>query len=68
MNYLLEYKEHYSEGDVVWIEYWYNNMLTKVKIKEKQGRKYLVSHNIIESKIPNAPDELLLSNRIISKA
>lgn len=67
MEYLLEFKSYYKEGDIVYIEYWYNKMITPVKIKVKQGRKFLVSHNISESKIQNAPDELITSNKIISK-
>ena len=42
-------------------------MITAVKIKEKQGNKYLVSHLVKESKIQNAPDELITSSKIISK-
>jgi hypothetical protein len=68
MEYLLEFKSYYKEGDIVLIEYWYNKMITKVKIKAKQGRKFLVSHNISESKIQNAPDELLKPSQIISKS
>lgn len=68
MEYLLEFKSYYKEGDIVYIEYWYNkNIITPVKIKAKQGRKFLVSHNISESKIQNAPDELLKPTQIISK-
>jgi hypothetical protein len=67
MEYLLEFKSYYKEGDIVLIEYWYNKMITPVKIKAKQGRKFLVSHNISESKIQNAPDELLKPSQIISK-
>jgi len=67
MKYILEKKSFYSEGDIVYIEYWYNKMITKVRIKEIKGRKFLVSHNISESKIQNAPDELLKPSQIISK-
>jgi hypothetical protein len=41
-------------------------MVTPVKILEKKGRKYLVSHNISESKIQNAPDEMVKRSDIIS--
>jgi len=76
MNYLLKYsnfevltekKSFYQKGDIVYIEYWYNKIITPVIIKEKQGNKFLVSHNVSESKIKNAPDELLRSSQIISK-
>lgn len=62
---ILEYKDFYKEGDIVWIHYWYNNMLTPVKILERVGRKYKVSHNVESSKIKNAPDELLSTGDII---
>ena len=66
MNFIVEYKSFYKIGDIVYIEYWYNNMITAVKIKEKQGSKYLVSHSIKESKIQNAPEELISPSKIIS--
>ena len=66
MKFILEYKSFFQEGDIVLIEYWYNHMVTPVKILEKKGRKYLVSHNISESKIQNAPDELIKRSDIIS--
>ena len=66
MKYILEYKSFFKEGDKVLIEYWYNHMVTPVKILEKNGKKYLVSHNVSESKIPNAPDELIKRSDIIS--
>ena len=34
MIYLKEYKNYYKEGDIVLIEYWYNSMITPVKILE----------------------------------
>lgn len=66
MKFILEYKLFFLEGQVVQIEYWYNNMVTPVKILEKRGRKYLVSHDVSESKIQNAPDELIKKSDIIS--
>jgi hypothetical protein len=65
MKHLLERKQYYKPDDVVLIEYWYNHMITPVKIKEIKGRKYIVSHNIPESKIFNAPDESINSSDII---
>jgi hypothetical protein len=65
MNFLLEFKDFYKVGDKILIEYWYNGMITPCIIKEKIGRKYLISHSISESKIKNAPDELISKNDII---
>ncbi len=65
MKHLFEFKSFYKEGDKVLIEYWYNNMITPVKIIEKVGRKYRVSHNISESEIKNAPDEVIKNEDII---
>ena len=65
MRHLLEYKSYFNEGDVVLIEYWYNNMVTPVKIIEKVKRKYKVSHNCEDSKIKNAPYELIGGRDII---
>jgi len=76
MNYLIKYSNFesllekrisYKEGDIVYIEYWYNKMVTPVKIKEKKGKKFLVSHDVEKSKIQNAPDELIKPSQIISK-
>lgn len=66
MKFILEYKLFFQEGDVVQIEYWYNQMVTPVKILEKRGRKYLVTHDVAESKIKNAPNELIKKSDIIS--
>ncbi len=67
MIYLKEYKQHYDIGDKVLIEYWYNDMITPVKIIESKRRKYLVSHNIEESKIKNAPDEWVKGTDILDR-
>jgi hypothetical protein len=66
MKFILEYKSFYKVDDIVLIEYWYNHMVTPVKILEKQGSKYLVSHNVSGSKIKNAPDEYIKVSKIIS--
>jgi len=66
MKFILEYKNYFNIGDKVLIEYWYNNMVTPVQIVEKQGGKLLISHNIPESKIQNAPDEKIKNSEIIS--
>jgi len=65
MKFILEYKNYFNIGDKVLIEYWYNNMVTPVQIVEKKGSKLLISHNIPESKIQNAPDEKIKSSEII---
>ncbi len=66
MKFLLEFKSFYKEGDVVLVEYWYNDMVTPVKILEKLSKvSYKVSHNIPDSKIKNAPDEVIKSTDII---
>ena len=68
MKYLVEYKKfNYEPNDIVLIHYWYSDMITPVKILEKSGNKYLVSHNISESKIHNAPDEYIKGSEIIDK-
>lgn len=67
MKFISEYKTFYKEGDLILTHYWYNGMITICSIKEKKGNKYLISHNIEQSKIKNAPDELIKSSDIISK-
>jgi hypothetical protein len=68
MKFILEFKSFYDVGDIVLIEYWYNDMLTPVKIIEKLSKvSYKVSHNVPESKIKNAPDEVIKSSDIIDK-
>jgi hypothetical protein len=66
MRFLLEFKSFYKEGDIVVIEYWYNDIITPVKIVEKLSKvSYKVSHNVPNSKIFNAPDEIIKSVNII---
>ena len=67
MKFILEFKTHFKEDDIVLIHYWYNGMVTPVKILKKKGGKYLISHNIKQSKIKNAPNELVMNTDIISK-
>ena len=55
----------FNEGDIVLIEYWYNNLLIPVKITEKKGRKYHISYNIEDNLLKNAPDEVILKADII---
>jgi hypothetical protein len=65
MRYIIERKDHYKIGDMIILEYWYNDMLTVCKIVDIIGKKYLISHNVSNSKIPNAPDEIIKSSDII---
>jgi hypothetical protein len=66
MKYILEYKSFYKVGDIVLIEYWYNDMVTPVKILEEiTKRKLRISHDIKESEIRNAPDEVVKSTQVI---
>ena len=69
MKHIFEYKTFYKEGDIVLIEYWYNDMITPVKVLESvSGRKLKVTHNIPQSKIFNAPDEIIKTSDIIDIA
>lgn len=66
MKFIVEFKSFYEVGDIVLIEYWYNDIITAVKIIEQiSPRTFKVSHNISESKIFNAPDEVIKSSDII---
>ncbi len=66
MKFLLEYKSFYEEGQIVLIEYWYNSMITPVKIVEKISKRSMrISHDIEESEIQNAPEEVITTSKII---
>lgn len=66
MKFLLEFKSFYNVDDIVLIEYWYGDIVTPVKIVEKLSKvSYKVTHNIPNSKIFNAPDEIIKSTDII---
>jgi len=68
MKFLLEFNSFYKIGDIVLIEYFYNDMITPVKIIEQISRKSIkVTHNIEQSKIHNAPDEIVKTTDIIDK-
>lgn len=67
MNFLFEFSSYYKIGDKVLIEYWYDGSITPVLISDIIGRKYKITHNIPESKIFNAPDELIKSSDVIDK-
>lgn len=66
MKFILEFKAFYKEGDIILIEYWYNDIITPVKILEKLSKQsFKVTHKIDESKIFNAPDEVIKTSDII---
>jgi|LakMenEpi03Aug12_release.lakeMendotaPanAssembly.Ray.scaffolds.fasta_scaffold2053223_2 hypothetical protein len=72
MKFILEYKTFHKENEpelpspnLVLINYWYNGMVTPVSIIEKRGNKCLVSHNVEQSKIRNAPDETVKTDDIL---
>lgn len=67
MIYITEFNSFYKSNDIVLIEYWYNHMITPVKIVERKGNKFIVSHNTPNSKIKNAPDEIISKSDIIQK-
>ena len=61
MKFILEFKSFYNEGDVVLIEYWYNDMLTPVRILEKLSKvSYKVTHDAEGSKQINCSLNLTL--------
>jgi hypothetical protein len=62
---LNEAQNIYKIGDIVLIEYWYNDMITPVKITNVNRGKYEITHNITESKIFNAPNEIISTKDII---
>jgi len=65
MKYIFEYKSYYNVGDKIILEYWYNDMICVCEITELIGRKYKITHNIPESIIKNAPDEIITAADII---
>ncbi len=67
MIYITEFNSFYKSNDIVLIEYWYNHMITPVRIVERKGNKFIVSHNTHNSKIKNAPDEIISKSDIIQK-
>lgn len=67
MKYIIESKKYYRINDKIKIEYWYNGMITTCLITDIIGNRYKISHNIPESLIFNAPDEIIKSSDIIDK-
>lgn len=64
---ITEYASFYKAGDVVLVEYWYNDMVTPVRILEGRRGRYLVSHDTEGSRIRNAPDEWVRSSDILDR-
>lgn len=62
---LNEKKKNLVSGDKVLIEYWYNDMITPVVIKERKGNRFLVTHDVDGSDIRNAPDEYIPIKEVI---
>jgi hypothetical protein len=73
-------KDSYEVGDIVYIEYWYVDdenshpelhkkfPYTPVEITEKKTNKsFKVSHNVENSKIKNAPDEVIQRKDILQR-
>ena len=68
MKFILEYKAFYKEGDIILVEYWYNDMITPVRIIEKVSKsRFKVSHDVEGSVIRNAPDETIKKSEILDK-
>lgn len=68
MQYIVEYKDFYKVGDIILLEYWYNDMLVPVKIIEKISKsRFKVSYDVEGSAIKNAPDEVIKSSDILDK-
>ena len=68
MKFILEYKAFYKEGDIILTEYWYNDMITPVRIIEKVSKsRFKVSHDVEGSVIRNAPDETIKTSEILDK-
>lgn len=55
----------FKEGDIVLIEYWYNDILLPVEIIEKKGRKYRISFNIEDNILKGAPEEIIKKEQIV---
>jgi hypothetical protein len=68
MQFIVEFKSFYKVGDLVLIEYWYNDMITPVRIIEKVSKsRFKVSHDVEGSAIRNAPDEVIKTSEILDK-
>ena len=68
MKFILEYKAFYKEDDIILVEYWYNDMITPVRVIEKVSKsRFKVSHDVEGSAIRNAPDEIIKTSEILDK-
>lgn len=68
MQFLVEFKSFYKVGDLVLIEYWYDDLITPVRIEEiLSTRSFRVTHHISQSEIFNAPEEIIKSSDIIDR-
>ena len=68
MKFILEYKAFYKEDDIILVEYWYNDMITPVRVIEKVSKsRFKVSHDVEGSVIRNAPDEIIKTSEILDK-
>lgn len=71
MKFLLEFNSYYKVGDIVLIEYFYNDIITPCIITEIISKqRYKVSHKLpkeskVKSKLFNAPDEIIKKSDII---
>ena len=66
MKFIAEFKSFYKVDDIILIEYWWDDMITPVKILEQMSPRTLkISHNIPQSKINNASDEIIKTSDII---
>ena len=55
----------YDKDDYVLMEYWWKDIITPVKILEKNHGSFKVTHNIPDSELQNAPDEIIKKGDII---
>lgn len=68
MQFLVEFKSFYKVGDLVLIEYWYDDLITPVRIEEiLSTRSFRVTHHIPQSEIFNAPEEIIKNSDIIDR-
>lgn len=71
-DYILEsirskYTNDYKEGDIVFINYWLTGDMTPVKLKEKKGGGFIVSHKVKNSNFFNAPDHFIKTKDIVGR-
>ena len=69
MEFILEYSKfnNWKEGDIVWIHYWYKFLKTPVKLLKKKKGGWIVTHDIEQSKLKNAPDEQIKNTDIFAE-